>query len=299
MAMTTSTPERRPTVTLAPTDRVALIAGSGRLPVNVAEGLEAAGHPPFVVIVGGEGVSAELTAYAHQTLELERMGDVGSLFRREKITHIVLAGGIGRRPWIARMRPSWTLIKALRRVIPALLSKGDNAVLAAIVRFAEDNGYRIVGAHELVPDLLAAEGALTRAEPTAADGRDIDAAFAAAKALGALDVGQAAVAIGGRVIAVEDVEGTDGLLARVKTLRAHPRLATRQRGVLVKCAKPGQELRADLPSIGPRTVEAAHEAGLAGIGVEAGRSIVLDHEVVRRQADDLGLFVIGLPEKPS
>ena len=142
-----------------------------------------------------------------------------------------------------------------------------------------------------MPDLLAAEGPLTKAQPRKSDRRDIDAAYAAAKAIGALDIGQAAVAIGGRVIALEGVEGTDGLLERVQQLRGHGRLAGRTRGVLVKCAKPGQELRADLPSIGPQTVEAAHAAGLAGIGVEAGRSLVLDGAAVIARADALGLFV--------
>ena len=106
-----------------------------------------------------------------------------------------------------------------------------------------------------MPDLLAGEGVMTRAKPTAADRKDLAAAFAAAKAIGALDIGQAAVAIGGRAIALEGVEGTDGLLARARALRSHGRLAGKKRGVIVKCAKPGQELRADLPAIGPQTVE--------------------------------------------
>jgi DUF1009 family protein len=155
----------------------------------------------------------------------------------------------------------------------------------------------VVGAHEVVPDLLAIEGAITKAKPKPADHRDLNAAFAAAKAIGALDIGQAAVAIGGRVVAVEGIEGTDGLLARIRTLREHPRLSGKKRGVIVKCAKPGQELRADLPAIGPQTVQAAHEAGLAGIGVEAGHSLILDYEKVRASADALGLFVAGLSEE--
>ena len=116
-----------------------------------------------------------------------------------------------------------------------------------------------------------------------------------AKAIGALDIGQAAIAIGGRAIALEGVEGTHGLLERTLELRGHGRLAGKTRGVLVKCAKPGQELRADLPSIGPQTVEAAHAAGLAGIAVEAGRSLILEGPVVLARANALGLFVYGLP----
>jgi DUF1009 family protein len=284
-----------PAVALAAGDRVCLIAGSGRLPANVAAGLKAMGHAPFVIIAGGENANLdELGAYDHTTVELERMADIGPLLRRERITHIVFAGGIGRRPRLTSLRPSWALLRMIGRLLP-VLGKGDNALLSTVIGLFEEHGYKVVGPHQLVPDLLSSEGTVTKANPTASDRQDLDAAFAAAKAIGALDIGQAAVAIGGRVVAVEGVEGTDGLLARVKELRAHPRLAARKRGVLVKCAKPGQELRADLPSIGPQTVTAAHEAGLAGIGVEAGRSIVLDHERVRGLADELGLFVTGLP----
>jgi UDP-2,3-diacylglucosamine hydrolase len=287
--------EGKPAVSLGPGDRVAIIAGSGRLPVNVADGLKAAGQSPYIVIAGGERTDVtELTMHDHAVVELERLPETIPLLKRHGVTHVVLAGGVGRRPRVSRMRPSWALLRVLVRLAPAL-AKGDNALLATIVRVLEDHGFKVVGAHEVVPDLLAEEGVATRAVPTAADRRDLEAALTAAKAIGALDIGQAAVAIGGRVVAVEDIEGTDGLLARVKTLRKHPRLAARERGVIVKCAKPGQELRADLPSIGPQTVSAASEAGLAGIGIEAGRSLVLDHAEVVSLADRLGLFVVGLP----
>jgi DUF1009 family protein len=228
-----------PAVALAAGDRVCLIAGSGRLPANVAAGLKAMGHAPFVIIAGGEKANLdELGAYDHTTVELERMADIGPLLRRERITHIVFAGGIGRRPRLTSLRPSWALLRMIGRLLP-VLGKGDNALLSTVIGLFEEHGYKVVGPHQLVPDLLV----------------------------------------------------------RVKSLRAHPRLAARKRGVLVKCAKPGQELRADLPSIGPQTVTAAHEAGLAGIGVEAGRSIVLDCERVRGLADELGLFVIGMPAR--
>jgi UDP-2,3-diacylglucosamine hydrolase len=102
-----------------------------------------------------------------------------------------------------------------------------------------------------------------------------------------------AVAVGGRAIALEDIEGTDGLLQRAKALRSHGRLAGKTGGVLVKCVKPGQELRVDLPTIGPQTVTAAHAAGLSGIAVEAECSLVLEAAETVRRADALGLFVLG------
>lgn len=297
--MATKTPmpssRTRPAIALSANDRVAVIAGSGRLPVNVAAGLKAAGHAPFVVIAGSEaGEAGELKAYDHATLELEEMAALIPLLKRKRITHVVLAGGIGRRPKLTKLRPNLHVLTMLPRLI-AGLARGDNALLETLVGLIEQAGPKVVGAHEIVPDLVAGEGVMTIAKPTAADRKDLAAAFAAAKAIGALDIGQAAVSVGGRVIALEGIEGTDGLLARTVTLRSHGRLSGKKRGVVVKCAKPGQELRADMPAIGPHTVTAAHQAGLAGIGVEAGRSLILDYEAVCESADAAGLFVIGLP----
>lgn len=292
-------PRTRPTVELTPTDRVAVIAGSGDLPISVASELRAAGHSPFVVIVGGERDDGKFASYDHAAIELEHMADLVPLLRRERITHVVLAGGIGRRPRLSRLKLSRHMLTTMMPRLVMAFGKGDNALLSAIVQIIEGIGPKVVGAHEIVPDLLATDGPIGNVAPTNADRRDLAAAFAAAKGLGRLDIGQAAVAIGGRVIALEDIDGTDSLLLRARKLRAHPRLANKKRGVLVKCAKPGQELRADLPAIGPKTVAAAHEAGLAGIGVEAGRSLVLDYEAVRASANSLGLFVVGLQGEPA
>lgn len=286
-------------IRLAPTDRVAVIAGSGRLPVNVVHGLRASGHVPFVILIAGEADDdASLRAHDHAVLEIENFGALMPLLKTKGITHIVMAGGVDRRPnwWRMRLTPSFLAVAA-----KALygLSRGDDGLLRTIVGVFEDKGFKVVGAHAIVPDLLAPEGMLTKAGPTDADRRDLAAALVAARAIGALDIGQGAIAIGGRVIALEGIEGTDGLLERTRAMRGHGRIATAKRGVLVKCAKPGQELRADLPAIGPTTVEGAHAAGLAGIGVEAGRSFILDHGALIARADALGIFVIGLAaDKP-
>jgi DUF1009 family protein len=284
-------------VSLSPNDRIAIIAGGGALPVALARGLDAEGHRPFIVMSGGEvDDPAAFSAFDQATLALEQIGQLLPTLKRNRITHVVLAGGINRRPDLKKLRPSIGLIRMLPAVLTRL-SRGDNAVLSALVDHIEANGIRVVGAHQILPDLLAASGPIGSNVPTERDRRDLDAAYAAAMAIGALDVGQAAVAVGGRAIALEGIEGTDGLLQRVRDLRSHGRIAGARGGVLVKCAKPGQELRADLPTIGPLTVEAAHAAGLAGIGVEAGRSLVLEAAKVAESADRLGLFVVGL-ERP-
>lgn len=280
---------------LAPDAKVGIIAGGGSLPVEIARALARQGKLPFVVMAAGEvDRIADFEPYEQATLRLEDVGSLLPILKRHHITHLVTAGHITRRPRLSAMRLNLGLLAWLPSLFVGV-TRGDDTVLKLFVRRIERSGIKVVGAHEIVPELVAAEGLLTKAAPRKADWRDIEAAHAAAKAIGALDIGQAAVAVGGRAIALEGVEGTDGLLERTRELRGHGRLAGRTRGVLVKCAKPGQELRADLPSIGPLTVEAAHAAGLAGIAVEAGRSLVLEGPATIGRANALGLFVIGLP----
>lgn len=280
---------------LAPDAKVGIIAGGGSLPVEIARALARQGKLPFIVMAAGEvDRIADFEAYEQATLKLEDVGSLLPILKRHHVTHLVTAGHITRRPRLSAMRLNLGLLAWLPSLFVGV-TRGDDTVLKLFVRRIERSGIKVVGAHEIVPELVAAEGLLTKAAPRKADWRDIEAAHAAAKAIGALDIGQAAVAVGGRAIALEGVEGTDGLLERTRELRGHGRLAGRTRGVLVKCAKPGQELRADLPSIGPLTVEAAHAAGLAGIAVEAGRSLVLEGPATIERANALGLFVIGLP----
>ena len=274
--------------------RVGIIAGGGSLPVEVAAGSAGQGYPPFIVLMEGEADRlSELCQYEHETLALEAIGSLVPLLKRNRITHLVLAGEIKRRPRLTHLRPSLSLLAVIPIVVMAL-ARGDDGLLKVVARGLEARGIKVMGAHEIVPSLVAAEGVLTKAVPQKSDWRDIEAGFAAAKAIGALDIGQAAIAVGGRAIALEGIEGTAGLLDRAKLLRGHGRIAGKTRGVLVKCAKPGQELRADLPSIGPQTVEAAYAAGLAGIAVEAGRSLILEGPATLSRANELGLFIVGL-----
>lgn len=278
-------------------ERIAVGAGAGRLPVELVERLVAAGHRPFVVLIEGEADAASpvLTAQDHWIMPLERIGEAAARFKREGVTHLVMAGGVSRRPRLRAFRPGLGILHMAPRIAASLM-RGDDNLLRAIVRYYERLGIIVVGAHQIMPDLLAPSGVLTARAPNARDRADLKSAAIAARAIGALDIGQAAVAIGGRAIALEGIEGTDGLLQRTVALRQNGRIAGQAGGVLVKCAKPSQELRADLPTIGVGTVELAHAAGLAGIGIEADRSIVLDMGAVTARADELGLFIIGLVE---
>ncbi len=149
------------------------------------------------------------------------------------------------------MRLNAGLLAVVPLVVSAL-AHGDDGLLKVVVRGLEARGFKVVGAHQVVPELVASEGLWTKTSPQKADWRDIEAARAAAEAIGALDIGQGAVAVGGRAIALEGIEGTDAMLERVRDLRGHGRLAGKARAACwVKCAKPGQELRADMPAVGP------------------------------------------------
>ena len=274
--------------------RVAIVAGGGALPGELAAGLLPPARPPFLVIIEDQpDTDPELFGYEHRMLKVEDYGTLISMLRRAGATHVVLAGGISRRPALRSIRWNFGLLKMLPRVV-AGLARGDDGILRTIVRHLEAEGFHVVGAHELLPDLVAPEGQLSKAKPSTAERRNIAAAMEAARAIGALDIGQAAVAVRGRVVALEGAEGTAEMIERVHRLRSAGRIG-KAGGVLVKCAKPNQELRADLPAIGPDTVRSVHAAGLAGIAVEAGRAIVLQRKQVVELADELGIFVTGVP----
>lgn len=273
--------------------RIAVVAGGGKLPLAVVATLVARGENPLVAVVAGEADAALYGDAEHFSISVEDMGPLVARLRAARIGRIVLAGHIERRPRLLGIKWSLRVLAGLPRAAAGLLS-GDDGLLRAVIGMMEANGIRVVGAHEVVPDLLAPEGVLTRAQPSASDWRDIEAGAIAARAIGGLDIGQAAIAIGGRAVALEGIEGTDGLLARTAGMRGHGRLAGRARGALVKCCKPRQDRRADLPAIGPETVRGAKAAGLAGIALDAGASFILGYEQTIALADGEGLFVVGL-----
>ncbi|WP_411035463.1 LpxI family protein [Shinella sp. BYT-45] len=280
-----------------PRDRLAIIAGGGMLPRYVADAARARGENPYVLALSNES-GEDWSGYDHETISIGNHAAIGAAFRRHGIGRAVLTGWVRRRPEWRDIRAPFKALLAVPSVVRTLLKGGDDAVLKMVIRLIEAEGVRVVGAHEIVPDLLGSEGPLGRNAPDAAAEADIAAAAAAALALGRLDVGQGAVAVGGRVVALEGAEGTDAMLERVAQLRAAGRISGRRRGVLVKLCKPGQDLRADLPSIGVETLRRAKAAGLAGIAVEAGRSLVLERDAIVAEADAHGLFVTGiLPER--
>lgn len=273
--------------------RLAIVAGWGQLPLYLAEAARDAGEDPVVIALADE---ADRSFEGFETLSAG-VGDLAGIerFIREKgVDRVVMSGAVRRRPELRDIRPTFRTLLQVPAVIRTLVSGGDDAVLQMVIKLFEGMGCRVLGAHEIAPGLLARTGPLTTARPAADDLRDIEQAVEAALALGRLDVGQGAVSVGGRVIALEGAEGTDQMLERVADLRREGRISQRRRGVLVKLCKPQQDVRADLPAIGLSTVENAARSGLAGIAVEAGRSLVLEEQALVAAADRAGIFVCGI-----
>lgn len=271
---------------------LAIIAGGGTVPIAVAAAVERAGRRVVLFAVRGWADPAAVERFTHHWVTLLQAGRFLRLARAEGCRDIVFVG-TARRPPLRSLRIDLTTLRLLPRVVRAYRG-GDDHLLTNIARGFEDYGFRIVGAHEVAPEILMPEGTVGSRGPSAHDRADIERALALLAATGPFDMGQAAVVAGNHVLAVEAAEGTDAMLARIAELRAQGRIATPPRmGVLVKAPKPQQDRRFDLPAIGPRTIEEATRAGLAGIAVVAGASILAEPDAVARAADKAGLFVVG------
>ncbi|WP_174800802.1 UDP-2,3-diacylglucosamine diphosphatase LpxI domain-containing protein [Martelella limonii] len=274
-------------------DPIAIISGNGLLPHYVARAARDAGNTPFIVQLLGQG-EHDWSGFDHIIADLGAFQPVVAALRKRNVRRIVLSGGVNSRPELLTLRPTLGVLTSIPRILSILRSGGDDKVLRMVIGLFEKHGFEIVAAQEIAGDLLAKAGALGRHAPDDAAHVDIAAAAKAATAIGAMDIGQGAASVGGRVIALEGAEGTDQMLERVAALRKAGRISQRRKGVLVKLCKPQQDLRADLPSIGRNTVRLAAEAGLAGIAVEAGRSLILERAETLADADAAGLFVYGL-----
>jgi UDP-2,3-diacylglucosamine hydrolase len=273
---------------------VGLIAGGGVMPFAVADSLTARGIDPVLFALKGTCDPVAVERFRHHWISVGQFGRAEKLFRTENCRDLVFIGSLVR-PALSEIRLDWGTLRVIGRVWSAFRG-GDDHLLSGIGRILEQDGFRMVGIRDVAPDLLMPEGCLTRAEPDENAAADIARGREVLCALSPFDVGQAAVVIDGHVVGVEDIEGTDGLLARVARLRMEGRIRARAaRGVLVKAPKSGQDLRFDLPTIGPKTVEGAAEARLAGVASVAGNTIVVEPQTMIEAADAAGLFVTGLP----
>lgn len=270
-----------------------IIAGGGALPFAVADQVIASGRKPYIFAIRGACAAASLDRYDHRWVALGQFGRLRRLLDELGCRDVVFIGSLVR-PALSELRLDLQTL----RVIPQLYAAfrgGDDHLLGGIAAIFEAAGYRVLGVQDVAPALVMPEGCLTKCAPDADAERDIAKGLEVLRALGPFDVGQAAVVIDGHVVAVEDTGGTDMLLARVAELRKARRIRSRDgQGVLVKAPKSGQDLRFDLPSLGPRTIEGLVAAGLSGAAIASGGALMAQSQAMVVSADAARLFLTGI-----
>jgi UDP-2,3-diacylglucosamine hydrolase len=271
--------------------KLGILAGGGTLPAKIIAACQASGRPFFVIAFQAQTDAATVADVPHAWVKLGAVGDSLAALRKEGVEELVFAGPV-KRPSLNHFNLDMSALKMLAKIGPRAFF-GDDGLLAGIVRELEHEGFRVLGVNDVLGDLAMPRGPCGQHRPDEMAQADIARGVAVARALGALDVGQAVVVQNGVVLGVEAIEGTDQLLARCAGLRRDG-----TGGVLVKLAKPGQERRVDLPTIGVETIARAAQAGLRGIAAEAGGTLIVDRGAVIAAADAAGLFVVGIDPTP-
>jgi DUF1009 family protein len=270
---------------------IGIVSGGGSLPFAVADAAARHDRRAILFALRGCADAEKVAAYPHHWIGLGQIDRLCRLARQERCDDLVFIGTVVR-PAVRELRLDFGSLALLPRLV-RIFRGGDGHLLAGVAGFFEQRGFRVVGAHEVAPEILVPEGALGRFQPNESHQGDIALGLALLRAIGQFDVGQATIVAGGHVLAVEAAEGTDEMLAQVAELRRKGRIRSTG-GVLVKAPKPGQDRRIDLPTIGPQTIAGAARAGLAGIAVVAGEVIMAEPDRVMQAADRERIFVVGL-----
>lgn len=267
-------------------DAVGIIAGGGPLPAQLADLLQRQGRSVFLVGLEGFAEAERLAPFPHVICRLAAVGTIFTALRKHQCRELILLGPIKRPAW-RDLKPDAEGARLLMRLGHAIF-KGDDGLLAAVVCVLEEQGFVVRGAHEFLHDELGAEGALGCIQPDQQAYDDIERAAHVLRVMAPLDIGQGCVVQKGLVLAVEALEGTDRMLQRCCTLRQEG-----AGGVLLKMPKQGQEIRADMPALGVKTLYYAAEAGLRGVAFASGQTLLINQQHCIKEADRLGLFLYG------
>jgi DUF1009 family protein len=280
--------------TAAPeTGLVALLAGGGALPGLLADALERRGRPVRILAFRGFAERA-FARRADLIVDLIDYKRSFAALHAWAPAEVVLVGPV-HRPKPGAFMGALAAFRN-REEIAAILGAGDDGLLTGVVRVLEDQGFVVSGIDSLAPELLAQRGQFGAVAPDAESRASITLGLSTLAALSPFDVGQAVAVCARRIAAIEGPEGTDAMLKRVQSLRSGPRLRAIHGGVLVKTAKRGQDLRVDLPTIGPRTIVRAARAGLRGVAVAAGSTLIIDQSRTVAEADRRGLFLVAVDD---
>ena len=271
---------------IATIETLGIIAGGGSIPAKLVQACENLGIQPFIVALEGNAAPELVEGHEHVWSRLGAAGQIIKTLKAHEITDLVLIGSI-HRPSITEIKPDLKTAEFLAKV--GLCALGDSDILDAVRRFLESEGFRVHGVHKFARDLLAPEGVIGKYEPSKAEWSDIRRGIEISQAIGRLDIGQAVIIQEGLVLGVEGIEGTDELIERCGALMRKGR-----KPILVKTCKPQQDEDLDLPTIGVDTIEKAAYAGLGGVVIHAGRSLLYEREEVQVAADKNKLFVIGV-----
>lgn len=279
--------------------RVGIIAGGGSLPLEIARSVVARGGFVHVLMIEGQA-SGALRSFSHTDASWAELGKAIKSFKRAGVKDIVMVGRMVRPNW-KTAKPDFGVLRSLPAILRIFRSGGDDSILRAVIAMFEGRGLKVRGVGEVAPELLVSDGALTDISASADDEADIATGFQLIAALGRHDIGQAAVVSKGRIEAIEGAEGTDRMIARVGRQRRDAKgdPLIRSRGVVVKRPKPGQDLRVDLPTIGPETVQQATDARLAGIAAMSGHVLAASRFELINAAERAGLFIVGRADHAS
>lgn len=270
--------------------RLGILAGGGKLPREIADRAVAQGLPVQIVAIDSEA-DADFSGLNAVRVNWGGIGRMIRALKDARVTDLVIVGRV-QRPELSALKPDLGFFRQLPRLLKIVASGGDDSVLRRVVRFFEQQGFRVIGPGEAAPELVVREGAAGTARASAGDAADIRRGFDLIRALGPFDIGQGVVVSGGRIEAIEGVEGTDRMIARAGERRGGG--DGERRGVLVKRPKPEQDLRVDMPAIGPATVDGVDAAGLAGIAVEADKVLIAERALALEKANAAGVFIEGV-----
>lgn len=272
-----------------------LVAGGGLMPLRVADAAVKTGRGVHCLLLDGWAKPQDYAAFPHEVIPLGQIGRMKEALRGRGITDLVLAGRV-QRPSLLSLRMDAEGARMLAKLGARAMFGGDDSLLTAILRLIREEGFRPLAAQDVLHGLMVEEGQLAGRPPNEIERADIARGIAVTWALGAADAGQGCVVQQGLVLGLEAIEGTDAMIARAGGLKREG-----PGGVLVKLVKPRQDIRADLPVIGPDTVKHAAAAGLAGIAIEAksgnAGTLVVDRDETVKAAEAAGLFLVAIRPK--
>jgi DUF1009 family protein len=269
-----------------------VICGAGELPVAVAQAAREAGRDVFLVGILGLASEPDLSEFDHGIAGIGEFGKIVRLLKEAKCSDVTFAGKVPR-PKFSEVRLDARGALALPGIVSAA-RHGDDVLMRTILEYFEKDGFRVIGTEDAARQLLAPKGIMGSVSPNEQDLADISKALAVVRAMGAHDIGQAAIVCEGVVLTVEAAEGTDAMIERAALLPEALRGTDKaRRGVLLKAPKPSQERRMDLPVIGRKTLKLAKAAGLRGIAVEADGALILHRSALTAEADKSGIFLLG------